>query len=193
MRAAVLEAVSDELLEHGLAGFSVERVATRAGVARNTVYTHWPNKRALIVAATAERHVIASRPRAAVTGRPTCGPLHLDRRGLLAAAVKTLLRTHLAAADSDPELHREMQTMFAAESAPPPDPIVEAKERGEIHADVEIDDVLSSISGPLFMHAVWADHPIDPHVIDWIVESVLAATAPRAGPGTRRSRKSTGT
>ena len=188
MRAAVLDAVADELLEHGLAGFSVERLATRAGVARNTVYTHWPNKRALIVAATAERH--GDRLPVLDSGdwpsdlRFLCTSI---AEGFSEPRTKTLLRTHLAAADSDPELHRDMQSMFAAESTHLRTPIVEAKKRGEIRADVEISDVLSSISGPLFMHAVWADNPVAPHVIDWIVESVLAATAPVPVRGTRRS------
>src|SRR4051794_5492211 len=57
VRAAVVDAVSVELMGHGLAGLNVERVAARAGVARATVYAHWPTRKALVIAATAEWHV----------------------------------------------------------------------------------------------------------------------------------------
>ena len=40
-RAAVLAAVTGELIEHGYAGASVERVAARAGIAKTTIYRRW--------------------------------------------------------------------------------------------------------------------------------------------------------
>ena len=37
-RAAVFQAVIDELTEHGYVGTTVERVAARAGIAKTTIY-----------------------------------------------------------------------------------------------------------------------------------------------------------
>jgi AcrR family transcriptional regulator len=36
-----LQAVISELVENGYAGMTVERIATRAGVAKTTIYRRW--------------------------------------------------------------------------------------------------------------------------------------------------------
>lgn len=49
---AILQAAYDLLAEGGLAGFTFERVASRAGVSRSTIYRWWPNKGALAMEST---------------------------------------------------------------------------------------------------------------------------------------------
>ena len=46
-RRAILEAVSVEIAESGLTGFSIQGVADRAGVTHRTVYNHFPTREAL--------------------------------------------------------------------------------------------------------------------------------------------------
>src|SRR5260370_13380454 len=43
-REAVLEAVDDLLVERGFAGVTIEGIAARAGVAKQTIYRWWPSK-----------------------------------------------------------------------------------------------------------------------------------------------------
>ena len=43
-RVAVLHAADDLLVEHGFAALSVEAIARRAGVAKQTIYRWWPSK-----------------------------------------------------------------------------------------------------------------------------------------------------
>ena len=38
---AILSAAIDELVEHGVASMTIDGIATRAGVARTTVYRRW--------------------------------------------------------------------------------------------------------------------------------------------------------
>jgi len=47
---AILEASRQLMFEHGYAGFSMDEVARRAGVGRQSVYRRWPSKAALVVA-----------------------------------------------------------------------------------------------------------------------------------------------
>jgi len=47
-RRAVLDAALAELAERGHGAFTIEGVATRAGVARSTVYRLWPDRTALV-------------------------------------------------------------------------------------------------------------------------------------------------
>src|SRR5277367_324621 len=43
-RVAVLHAADDLLVERGYAGVTIEGIATRAGVAKQTIYRWWPSK-----------------------------------------------------------------------------------------------------------------------------------------------------
>jgi AcrR family transcriptional regulator len=43
-RQAVLEAADDLLVERGFAGLTIEGIAARAGVAKQTIYRWWPSK-----------------------------------------------------------------------------------------------------------------------------------------------------
>ncbi len=44
----ILSAAVDELAEAGYGGVTIESVAVRAGVAKSTIYRHWPDKLELI-------------------------------------------------------------------------------------------------------------------------------------------------
>src|SRR5215469_13988438 len=61
-RQVILRAALDELGAAGYGAFTIESVAARAGVAKSTVYRHWPDKVILIGAAfeTAHEHAVPS-------------------------------------------------------------------------------------------------------------------------------------
>lgn len=48
-RAKLLAAATDLLVESGPAAFTVDNVAERSGVAKSTLYRHWPSRTALMV------------------------------------------------------------------------------------------------------------------------------------------------
>src|ERR1700722_13408927 len=53
-RIAVLEAADDLLVERGFAGVTIEGIAARAGVAKQTIYRWWDSKTAILFDALAE-------------------------------------------------------------------------------------------------------------------------------------------
>ena len=61
-RQAVLRAALGELGEAGYGAFTIESVAARAGVAKSTIYRHWPDKVTLIADAfeAAHEHAVPS-------------------------------------------------------------------------------------------------------------------------------------
>ena len=63
-RRAVLEATVAELAAHGYGALTVERVATRAGVHKTTLYRRWGGKQGLVAEAVEGF---------AAGGRRTCG------------------------------------------------------------------------------------------------------------------------
>src|SRR5687768_16891762 len=75
-RQAVLDAAVDQLLDGGLAGFTVAAVAARSGVNASTIYRRWETRERLAVDALLDR-VDAAIP------IPDTGSLPADVRGLL--------------------------------------------------------------------------------------------------------------
>jgi AcrR family transcriptional regulator len=96
-RRTVLEAAVAELAEAGYGAFTIDAVARRSGVARSTIYRHWPGRTELIEAALdtlnvqpAESIATPTRARDAVRGLVR----HLDiglNEGPVAACLPALI------------------------------------------------------------------------------------------------------
>lgn len=93
---ALLDAAWAELVERGYAGFTMDRVAERAGTSRTVLYRRWADRHALLRATfahTVDRHKVEL---------PDTGSLREDVLALMRAAnamavpVATMLSTHLA-------------------------------------------------------------------------------------------------
>lgn len=91
-RATILEAATTMFLERGFDAVTVREIADRADVSPKTVFTHFPQKEALVFSDEAERH---QRLVAAVTERPT---------GVtISEALKAHYRAEIEALTSDSE------------------------------------------------------------------------------------------
>ena len=53
-KAAVLRVTSELLTESGLGGLSVDEVSRRSGVAKTTIYRHWPTRSDLVLEACSQ-------------------------------------------------------------------------------------------------------------------------------------------
>lgn len=83
-RRAVLAAASQLLFEGGYEGLTVEGIATRAGVGRQTVYRWWSSKQAIVAEAVRE-------------GELGLEPIGIPDTGDLGADLRTWLRTYFGA------------------------------------------------------------------------------------------------
>jgi len=52
----IIAATFELLAEHGLAGITMSAIATQAGIARQTLYNHFPDVDSIVAAAMAEHH-----------------------------------------------------------------------------------------------------------------------------------------
>jgi AcrR family transcriptional regulator len=68
-RQVILRAALAELGESGYGAFTIESVAARAGVAKSTIYRHWPDRLALIADAFETAHAHSVPPVEALTAR----------------------------------------------------------------------------------------------------------------------------
>ncbi|MFI7354914.1 TetR/AcrR family transcriptional regulator [Streptomyces avidinii] len=78
VRLAVLNAADDLLVEQGFAGTTIEGIATRAGVAKQTIYRWWKSKVDILLDALADdaREALAWREAAGTPGEDLVAHLH---------------------------------------------------------------------------------------------------------------------
>lgn len=103
-RAAVHRATLEVLAARGSGGLTIDAVASAAGVARTTIYRHWPDVRTLVVDALRAR---STQPPPA--GEPGRARVRTIVAHLVEAMQDPLLPALLDAAARDPELHALLQ------------------------------------------------------------------------------------
>jgi AcrR family transcriptional regulator len=194
-RERVLTATLDLLTESGLGGFTIDEVAKRSGVAKTTIYRHWPNRNALIIDACLRMTDGDDEP-------PDTGSLATDVKAILtnlaellvAARWSSILPSIVDAAERDPEI-AEVQSRLQQRHAAPLRAVLErAVLRGEIPPDVDLSSVAAALRGPLYFRRWFSRDPIDESFVNVIVESVLAGLRldplqPSDPGGRRRPRR----
>ena len=180
-RLAVLHAADDLLAERGFAGMTIEGIAARAGVAKQTIYRWWPSKVDVLL----DTLIDDSRESLAV---PDTGSAIEDARRYLRALARFLtqdpagqvLLALIGEAQHDAAMarvfhHRYLDPQRRAERAM----LARGVASGELAAGLDVDRALDSLCGPLLYLAMVTGGPIAPAVTDQLVADVLGAAAAR--------------
>lgn len=116
-RRRVHDAALAELVDVGYGGLTIDAIASRAGVARSTVYRHWSNVREVVTSALEARSVQPP-PQSAEAPRDRVVALVTHLIEGVAGQGGSLTIALVAAAEADPELARvhrdDIATRFAA-------------------------------------------------------------------------------
>lgn len=179
-RAAVLAAVVAELTEQGYAGASVERIATRAGIAKTTIYRRWGGITGLLadlMAGYAAQEIPV----------PDEGDLSSDLRALSRAVVAAIAHPAIgaafasivAAAVQDPAA-RGMLSRFINSRAAEMRVIVDrAAQRGEVPDGTDAAEVIKTVTAQLYYRLFVVGEPIGQAAADRA--AAIATAAARAG------------
>jgi AcrR family transcriptional regulator len=186
-RVAVLHAADDLLVERGYAGVTIEGIAARAGVAKQTIYRWWPSKFEILMDTFLE-------DAAGALEIPNTGTVDGDLREHLRRLARFLAenpagRVMLALigqAQHDADVARAFRDRFSGERRALDRVILErGVARGELGEETDLDLVIDMIYGPLYHRVLLTGPPIDDRFIDGLVRHVLAAIA--AGTASARS------
>jgi AcrR family transcriptional regulator len=175
-RDRVLATAFDLLSESGVGGFSIDEVARRSGVAKTTIYRHWPSREALVLDA-------ASRISAEVAV-PDTGSLEGDVTAILAnlghllgtARWSSVVPSIVDTAERDPEFAAVHGTIQRGHAAPLRGVIERAADRGLIPAGTDPSDMISALIGPLYYRRWFSREPIDDQFIKTIVSNVVSSS-----------------
>ncbi|WP_159943279.1 MULTISPECIES: TetR/AcrR family transcriptional regulator [unclassified Nocardiopsis] len=188
VRAAVLAAAADALVEHGVHGLDLADVARRAEVGKTTVYRRWGSVPAL-VADLLEDMAEQSLPRVetgALLGDLTANA-RLVRRTLADPRQGALFRAVIAAAACDERTARALHRFYAVRIAEWAPCVEQAVERGEVPEGTDAAEVVRAVSAPLYYRMLVSGDPLDEAAADRCARAAVAAAragayAP-AGPG----------
>jgi len=176
-RTVVLDAAMELLSEQGYEGFTVDAVVARSGVAKTTIYRHWPTKLDLLVAAIS---CFGDRVPA-----PDTGSLRDDLVALLSHLADDLateqwaksLPSIIERAEHDPELAEQHAALVRAKSAALREILERSKARGEVRKDIDIEVAFAALAGPLFFRRLVLHDRTSHEQVAHIVEQALRGFA----------------
>jgi AcrR family transcriptional regulator len=153
---AILAATRELIRERGYGALTIEGVAARAGVGKQTIYRWWPSKGAVAIEALLDEIELAIE-------FPDTGDLSRDLGALLVSVADLLgapetgppLTALLADTQHDDAL-REIwqQQVFRPIRARYLERVAAAREAGHLPADVADDEILDCAFGPLWFRAL---------------------------------------
>ncbi|MGW0050293.1 TetR/AcrR family transcriptional regulator [Nocardia cyriacigeorgica] len=174
VREAVLTAVLDQVIEHGIEGLTIGDVAARAGVAETTIYRRWGTRTALIAEAVTELA-------AAGNPLPDTGSLRTDLHVLAEQIAELIARPGIArlvgttiALSSDPEVDAARRRFWSDRFERSSEIITRAVERGELPEHVDPRAMLETLSAPLYFRLLVGEAPIDAAFLARCVDDTLA-------------------
>jgi len=170
-RRAILEATIDLVAELGYEKASIEGIARRAGVGKQTIYRWWPSKGAVVLEALNESL-------SAVVGFPDTGDIVEDLRVQM-TGVSQLFRTELgavykgliAAAQSDPALSRaHVEQLIQPAIVAFRKRLAVAHQRGELRSDIDIQAMIDMLWGALYYRLLLHVTPLETRQVDEVLK-----------------------
>jgi AcrR family transcriptional regulator len=149
-KATVLGITAELLFEHGFGGVSVDEISRRSGVAKTTIYRHWPNRTDLLrdaCSTISTRQVVPDT--GSLEGDVTVLMLHLSKL-LRTARWTSVLPSIIDAAERDPAIARMHAQLQLGHSAPFQAVIERAVQRGDLPKKVDPAGLVGALIGPLF-------------------------------------------
>ncbi|MYS84899.1 TetR/AcrR family transcriptional regulator [Embleya scabrispora] len=179
-RLAVLEAADDLLAEKGFTGVTMEGIAARAGVAKQTIYRWWSTKTDVLMDAFLQDAVEDLTPL-------DSGDLALDLRDYLRRLAHFLDRSDSGAvfraligqAQHDAVFARDFRSRWLdAQRGRDRLPLERAIHSGRLPADLDIATETDQLLGPLYYRVLVTAEPVDEAFTDSLVEAFLRRHGP---------------
>jgi len=174
VRRLVLATTADLVAEVGVERTSIDEVSSRSGVAKSTIYRHFASKQALVVEAV---HSCTSIPVVTDTGSLrddliSCfsGMTKASYEGRLGDMMLSLMD----AAQRDPELGRLVRAQADQRRRFATGVIERAVGRGDLPADVDVDLLVTLLSGPLVYTKLVRRQRVTEELVASVVDNVLA-------------------
>ncbi len=184
-RAAVLGAAIDLLAERGYSGFSVEGVVERTGIAKTTLYRHWPTRDDLLAAVIGQLGGAGE--------LPGTGSVRQDLLDFFAPRVhvartprwERCMPALVEAATRHPELAAVVARLTAQMLSQVETLIRRGIERGEIRPDISLQLAASALMGPIVFRRLLLQEAPTEERVSAVVDLVMQGISWPEPPGAR--------
>ena len=177
--SSILRSTLKLLGESGFPDLTIEALAAHAGVGKATVYRLWPNKAALIADAFAS----------STTRKlhfPDTGSVHTDLSQQMRQLVKVfrsprgrIVSAILGAGQSDRALIAAFRERFLwPRRQEAYATLRRGIQRGELRKNIDMDLVLDSLYGPIYMRFLIRHDKLTPDFVDGVCKLVLTGARP---------------
>ena len=173
----MLEAADDLLVERGFAGVTIEGIAARAGVAKQTIYRWWSSKVDILLDAFIDDMAQHLTP-------PDLGDLGRDLRLHLRNLARFLTRSDPGAvfralaglAQHDAAFAARLRGDYLSQQRVRDRvPLTRAVERGELPRDFDVDLAVDELVGPIYYRVLVTGEAVPREFTDHLVDRFLAA------------------
>lgn len=175
-RRKVLDAVRTVLLAEGPTAVTHQRIAALAGVARATMYLHWPEPGQLLLDALTETPLPQTAPETGNLRDDLVGALGTVRALLAQPAMVAVFLQLLARAESDPVVSAARSELTTRADTAILGLLASASSQGRLAID-DPDDAIAQLVGPLIFRRLVQARPIDDHFTATVVDAFLANNA----------------
>jgi AcrR family transcriptional regulator len=179
-RQAILHAAFELCRENGFAATTMEGIAKRAGVGKQTIYRWWPSKAAVL-------HEALNEMGGAATGFPDTGDVYADLHGQMTRVVQLLTTDGfhdvyagmIAATQSDEAVSQSfLETMIRPRVDACRARLEKAREQGQIRADADLDDVVELIYAPIYYRLLLRTRPLSTDQVTAILDLAFTGLTP---------------
>lgn len=181
VRDRIFAAVHAELLESGIDGFSIDRVARRAGVSTALIRQHWHDRRVLIM------DVMLARTTASMWN-PDTGSVYSDLETIAALAAETskteagrALFRRVLPTGSDADLAEIGADLWAARFRDAAQILQRAADRGQLRDGVAPDEAIRMFAAAFYYDVIFSDAPVRPAYAEQVVDIFLHGILGAAG------------
>lgn len=174
-RQAVLNAADDLLVERGFAGVTIEGIAARAGVAKQTIYRWWSSKVDILLDTFIDDMAQHLTPAdLGDLGDDLRQHLHRLARFLTTSDSGAVFRALAGQAQHDPAVAARLRTDYLGQQrARDRLPLERAVERGQLPEDTDVDLAVDRLVGPIYYRALVTGDPMPREFTDRLVAEFL--------------------
>ena len=194
-RRAIIEAALDLVGEVGYGKLSIEGIAARAGVGKQTIYRWWPSKAAVLFDAVL---ALAEGKEGETADLPDTGDVEADLKHVFRATLEGLndprydaaMRALATEIPRDPALAADYaERLDGPLERVKQDRLRKAQAAGQLAADLDLGIAAEMLWGPLRTRWLQRDGPLTPAFTDAVVETALnGLRPPRPGAAAGTSR-----
>jgi AcrR family transcriptional regulator len=181
-RGRVLASARDLVCRLGPRAVTVDQIAAAAGVGKQTIYRWWPSKSSVIMDALIE----LTDPDPGDLPDSTYETLRLQMHrvaAMFASRNGDLIRELVADAQGDPALAKDFRNrFFAHRRARGAATLERGIASGELRPDLDIEDALDVIYGPLWLRLLVGHRPLSQAAADQLLDVVWPGLVVWPGP-----------